>query len=284
MLSKVCVNSVRKFSKAVSSPAKRIGSRLARTPMYSFSQVQDFSKPKVEPLTINKYMRDVYLTSLMTFGSAILGGYMLAGTALGATGGSLMLGSLTSLAGVVGFSFSKPQMRLETDINGNEKVIAVNTFTRKLWYGTFLAGSAIAFAPIFKMVSAVNPATIPMCALITLGTFLGSSAYAIKSPLGKFNSWGSVLTGSLVTLIAMQLVGWGSMALMGANAFSKALFAVQPYFVLGLFTAFQVYDTHTALAAYENGQIDTLGHSLNFVLNMKNIFISLLQIFGMNSD
>lgn len=83
-----------------------------------------------------------------------------------------------------------------------------------------------------------GPWLIPLSLILTLGTFGGASLYALNQPIGKFNSWGSALTGVLVSCIIMNLAGLGSMWILGPNMFSKAIFTVYPYIGVGLFTAF----------------------------------------------
>ena len=42
-----------------------------------------------------------------------------------------------------------------------------------------------------------------MSVLLTLSTFGGASLYSMSQPIGKFNSWGPVLFGSLCGVIGL---------------------------------------------------------------------------------
>ena len=54
---------------------------------------------------------------------------------------------------------------------------------------------------------------------------------------------GPILFGSLLSLIGIQLVSLGCMYFIGPNMFSSAVYTVYPYIGIGLFSAFQLYDT-----------------------------------------
>lgn len=82
----------------------------------------------------------------------------------------------------------------------------------------------------------------------------------------------------------MNLAGMGSLWMWGPNMFSKAVFSIYPYVGVGLFSAFQMYDTSVALSSYEEGVLDPLNHSISFVLNLKNLFINFVQILSSFKD
>lgn len=268
------------FSRSIlRTNAPAFSQNLPRIPKASFAnQIPTVTTTETAPLAINTYMKNIYLTSLATFGSILGASWLLSSSAFALGSASILGGFALSLGGVIGFSFHKPPYVNAFDVSGQQKIIAVNTFTRKLWYGAFATGSVLMLAPLFTLANAISPTIAPLATLLTVGTFLGSSAYALNQPLGKFSSWGSVLTGTLVSLILLQLGGLGAAWAMGPNAFSNIVWSVQPYIGVGLFTAFQMFDTQAAVMEYEAGNVDVLGHSMNYVLNLKNLFVSFLQI------
>lgn len=102
-------------------------------------------------------------------------------------------------------------------------------------------------SPFFLQMYALNPSIIPTALGITLGIFGGASAMAYTMPKDKMLGYGRVMVGSLVGLIAMQLVGIGSAYFMGPNALSSLLFTLDNYLGILLFTGFIAYDTHVAI-------------------------------------
>lgn len=257
---------------------------LLRTPVRHFSVPSEVQKAKSQPLAVNTYMRDIYLTSLFSFGGSLAGAQLLSMTQLGLYTPAAMVGALVSFGSLIGFSFSAPTFKRMVDVSGNEKLVAINSQRRKLFFGGVVAGSAFALAPALAIANAFNAAIVPAALVCSLGIFVGSSLYAIRQPLGKFKSWGGPLYGALFSLIILQLAGLGASFMMGPNAFSSVIFTVKPYFTIGLFTAFQAYDTQNALQEYNDGRVDVLNHAMEYFLNLKNLFISFLQIFTRNSD
>lgn len=271
---------VKKGVKLVSQaavPAVRL-SPLAYNHRRRFSILAERAQTKDATLTVNSYMRQIYINSFLGFGGTLMAAEILSANAMFLTGGSFALGAISSLAGVIGFSFTRAEHRRVTDVEGREKMVAIDTVARKAFLGLFAGGSALALAPLLAMANAMSTTLVPYSIVLTASTFLGMSAYAMTRPAGSFSTWGSVLSGALVSMLALQVAGGCAYLAIGANAFSSSLMTVQPYAALGLFSAFQAYDTHAALQEYEEGHVDVLGHSFNFLLNLKNIFTSILQI------
>lgn len=102
-------------------------------------------------------------------------------------------------------------------------------------------------SPFFSSIYALNPNIISTALGITLGIFGGASAIAYTMPKDKMLGYGRILGGSLLGLIAMQLVGLGSAVFMGPNALSSLLFTLDSYLGILLFTGFIAYDTHIAI-------------------------------------
>lgn len=257
---------------------------LLRRPIRTFALPTEKQQVKSEPLAVNTFMRDIYLTSLFSFGGTLVGAQLLSMTQLGLYTPAAMVGALVSLGCIMGFSFSQPNFVRVSDVSGQQKLVAINSLRRKLFFGGVVAGSAFAMAPALAIANSINAAIVPASLVCTLGLFLGSSLYAIRQPLGKFSSWGGPLYGALFSLLVLQLAGLGANWIWGANAFTSAIYTVKPYFAIGLFTAFQAYDTQNALQEYNDGHVDVLNHAMEYFLNLKNLFISFLQIFTRNSD
>lgn len=92
--------------------------------------------------------------------------------------------------------------------------------------------------------------------------------------------YSGALKGSLYGLIGLQLVGLASSLVVGPNPLSMMIFSSTSYITVGLFSMFIAYDTHVAIKMYEEGQPDQLQASIQFILDLWNIFTSLLRIFS----
>lgn len=252
--------------------------RMLKQSKFNFSQI---SKMQSTQIGINSYMKDIYKYSLFSFGSLITGAHIISTS-------SLMLnpmlplgaGAILSIGSVLAFSFHKPNLLKTQDFQGRDLVIAEETTYRKSLFAGLVTGGMLSISPLFAYANVLNPAIVPTAVVLSISTFAGMSLYSMSRPLGSFDKWGSVLTGAIFSVIGFQLVAAGSFWMIGPNMFSSLVWTVYPYFGIGLFSAFQIYDTQQAIICYENGRIDVLGHSLNFYLNLKNLLINFIQILS----
>jgi len=153
---------------------------------------------------------------------------------------------------------------------------------RQLLYGVGIVGLGLSAAPLLGFVSMASPGVIPTALGLSTAIFGGASLAAYSMPKDKMLGYGRALTGSLIGLIGLQLLGLGASLFMGPNPFSMMMLNASSYISVGLFTAFIAYDTHCAIKMYEMNQPDHLGASVQFILDFWNIFMSLLRIFSSN--
>lgn len=113
-----------------------------------------------------------------------------------------------------------------------------------------------------------------------MGIFGGASAVAYALPKDKMLGYGKIFGGSLLGLIAMNLIGLGSAYFMGPNAFSSLLFTIDNYAGILLFSGLIAYDTHVAIKQYEMGNADHLGVSVQLVLDFWNLLLRIMQIMA----
>lgn len=111
-------------------------------------------------------------------------------------------------------------------------------------------GLGLSAAPLLAFAGMVNPTIIPTCLGLTTAIFGGASLVAYKMPKDSMLKFGGVLTGSLLGLIGLQLVGMASALIVGPNAFSGLLFNASNYIAVGLFSTLIAYDTHMAIKLY----------------------------------
>jgi FtsH-binding integral membrane protein len=143
-----------------------------------------------------------------------------------------------------------------------------------------VAGLGLSAAPILAIASMTSPTIIPTCLGLTGAIFGGASLMAYNMKKDSMLRYGGVLKGSLFGLLGLQIVGLISSLVVGPNPFSLMLFNASNYVAVGLFSAFIVYDTHVAIKMYELGQPDQIGMATQLLLDVWNIFISLLRIFS----
>ena len=113
-----------------------------------------------------------------------------------------------------------------------------------------VAGLGLGAAPMFMMANAISPTILPTALGITTAIFGGASLVAYAMPKDRMLGFGGVLTGSLLGLIGLQLVGLLAAAFTGPNALSTLLFSANNYLGIGLFSALIAYDTHVAIKMY----------------------------------
>lgn len=205
---------------------------------------------------IRRHMTKVYGTMTAGLGLAAVGsviGGMMPGLAI--------VGMLGSIAGVIGLMFTNP-----------EKV----TFRQNLFLG--IAGlTGLAIAPL---VATSAPGVIFAAALGTSAIFGGFSLAALKAKRRSFLMLGGPLLGGLFMLVGcsiagllLPLVGVTSPAILGA------LYNLNLYGGLILFSIFISYDTQRMIEDYRAGDHDHVSPALNMFFNVINIFIRLLRIF-----
>ena len=261
-----------------------------------FSSEQQFDKTATAGLRtneaisknvgINKFLATVYTHTGLAFGGALATSYtVLSVPALSAMMMPLSIGgAIASIVGFVATSYMRPQYQIETErLNAREKIETikpVNSLMRQAMFGMGVLGLGLGGAPLLAYASAVNPTIVPTCLGLTAAIFGGASLAAYNMPKDSMLKYGKVLMGSLLGLIGLQLAGLGAAMFMGPNMFSLMMMKSSSYISVALFSAFILYDTHVAIKMYEMGEPDHLGMATQFLLDIWNIFTSLLRIFS----
>jgi len=150
------------------------------------------------------------------------------------------------------------------------------TFRQNLFLGIAgLVGMSIA-----PLVAASAPGVVFAAALGTSAIFGGFSLAALRAKRRQFLTYGGPLIGCLFMVfgcslagILLPLIGVTSPAILGA------LYNVNLYGGLVLFSIFISYDTQRMIEDYRAGDTDHVSPALSMFLNVINIFIRLLRIF-----
>jgi len=243
---------------------------------------QSINNPTPEQLiqsspSLTEFVRKVYRTTGLTIGGSLAAGYLLSGTPLAFTNPGLFLigGFVTSIVGILGFGRA-PQVLVQEKLpNGQIREYTENSMSRKLFFSAIIGGTSATLVPLIAMMNAFSPTIIPAAALMSTLIMGGSSLYALRQPQGTFSSWQAGLYGGLLGIIGMNLISLLTFAMIGPNMFTLLCGRLDTYLGIGLFTAFQIFDTQKAIDDFQRGEYDHLNHVVSFYLNFVNIFTRL---------
>jgi len=234
--------------------------------------------------SLNSFMAKIYTTTGLSVASSLGISYLLATSPLVYTHPFLLTfgGLAASITGIIAFNAMSPIIKREY-VSGQLIERWENSIPRKLAFATIIAGSGVMISPFMNAIMALNPGIIPMAVGLSFLVMGGSSIYSLKKPLGHFKTWESTLAGGLIGLVGMNLLSILFHAIMGPNVFSYACSKVDLYIGLGLFSAFQAFDTQKAVRDFRSGRYDHLTHVISFFLNFKNLFVRIVEILARNS-
>lgn len=235
-----------------------------------------------DDVRLNAFLTKIYTTTgwgiLGMFGSAQL----LTATGLAFSVSPLMLaggGMLTA----VGSSMALTRMRPVYEITGGNARVAVDPPARQAAFAGCCVGFGMMTAPMFAMVSAVNPTVIPAAAVAALGTMSGAGLYALNAKGDSINAWGPALTGSLLGLIGVG-VGGIAASYLGYPQAAAALHSVSTYGGVIVFAGLTAYDTKVAVDMHAAGEPDHLLAASQLFMNFSNLFTRFMHIFGAMDD
>jgi len=197
--------------------------------------------------------------------------------------GTMMSAFGLASVGVVSASFLPPLFSMACMIGSIGGVLGVYfsnkenvSFRQNLFLGTgFLFGAGIA-----PLVLTATPGVVFMAALGTAALFGGFSLAALKAKRRSMLYLGGALTGGVLILLAAVIAG-AVLPLMGVTnpAFLGALYNINIYGGLGLFSLFVAYDTQRMIEAFKAGDTDHVSPALSMFINLMGIFVRLIQIF-----
>jgi len=236
--------------------------------------------------SLNAFMTKIYKTTGLSISASLGVSYMLANSILVYSHPFMVLfgGLAASLGGIIAFNRIAPIIRREKIIGGQLIEKWENPMSRKMAFASIIAGSGAMLSPFLGSLLVMNPGIIPMAIGLTTLIMGGSSLYAVKKPLGEFKTWEATLTGGIIGLVGMNLLSIASSLIFGPNIFSYACSRVDLYIGLGLFTAFQAFDTQQAVNEFRKGHYDHLSHVIQFFLNFKNLLIRILSLLSSRNN
>jgi len=83
-----------------------------------------------------------------------------------------------------------------------------------------------------------------------------------------------------LALLGMQLASLGTFWIMGPNMFTAFCSRIDVYAGIGLFTAFQIFDTQNMVQEFIEGKRDHMGHAVSFYLNFINLFRRIAEVMA----
>jgi hypothetical protein len=265
--------------------AKRIPQYKTPLLAYSFSNLKKYNDDKhldiptsehliQNDLALSSYVLKVYRTTGISVGTFLGGSYLLSTTAAAMSFASpLMWGGLaTSLLSIIGFYFTPQTITEKQGLDGQIVKTIEDSYLRKMFYAGIIGGSTLSMAPFVGYMNFISPNIIPIAAVASMAVMGGSSLYAIKQKQGSFTAWRSALFGGLLGLVGLQIVSGLTFMAIGPNMFTMMATRFDTIAGLGLFTAFQMFDTQEVITEYSEGKRDHLNHSINFFLNFINFF------------
>jgi len=185
---------------------------------------------------------------------------------VGAVVGGLMpglslLGFIGGLAGIIGLAF-------------------VNRENVTLRQNIFLGVGALVGMSIGPLVALSAPGVVFAAALGTSAIFGGFTLAALRAKRKAMLMLGGPLLGGLLLVLACSLAGL-LLPFLGVTspAILGALYNINLYGGLAIFSLFISYDTQRMIEAYKSGDTDHVTPALSMFLNLINIFVRLLEIF-----
>jgi len=197
--------------------------------------------------------------------------------------GTLMAGLGMAAVGIA-LSFAVPALALPGMIGSLIGVIAIvfmdkrRVVTRQ---NIFLAVGTLTGMAIGPLIASSAPGVVLAAALGTSAIFGGFTLAALKAKHRSMLMLGGVLGGGLLVVFSCGLAGL-LLPMFGVTnpAILGALYNINLYLGLGVFSLYVAYDTQRMVDSYTQGDDDHVSPALNLFLDIINIFIRLLQIFG----
>jgi len=220
--------------------------------------------------SLNEYMSKIYKANGLSFACSLGLGYILSLTPLGVTYSDELVG-LGVAIGLVGLnSYGKSK----TDVQKNTNEDHLET---KLAFKSFLVATGLALNLPIQKFNSLDPFLVPTGIVFSLISMWASSSYSLTQPTGQFSTWKTVLFGSWVVFLTLQLIGLGVSGLVGANPLSTIVLSHSTYIFTGLFTLAQIYDTNKAVEEYRKGNYNHLMHVMRWFVRLITVLLFLRE-------
>ncbi|CAI5514542.1 unnamed protein product [Closterium sp. Naga37s-1] len=228
-----------------SSPFSRFGDSQS----FNFDALKNFSA--LTP-SIQSHLQKVYLTLALTLVVASLGAYAHVLWGLG--------GALSSIASIAGVLW----------LNATPAVPANESFRFRLLLAiAFSHGCSI--GPLVDAVIQINPGLLVTAFVATAAIFLCFSGAALLAKRREYLYLGGFLASAVSTMLALRLA---SIFFGGSNA----VFQIELYGGLLVFSGYIIYDTQVLLERARQGHCDHVVDALELLLDFVAVFVRILFI------
>ena len=236
--------------------------------------------PPLSTRGLSSFLRHVYIATGLSVSGTMAASYLIASLSLipSAAAVPVWLGSVLSMM-VSAWALSKTAPKTTSHVIDPLNMYTINKWHRKLAFGTLLASSAIAFAPIMAHLSLASPWLVPITLTASALSFVGASAVTRwRESKGAALQWQSPLGGALLAGGALGAIGASTFVILGSNGLSAILLTTQPYVAVALFGAVIAADTRAAVTEYRAGSADHLLHAVTFHRNAFNLLLETLRV------
>jgi FtsH-binding integral membrane protein len=182
-------------------------------------------------------------------------------------------GFLLSIASIFGIHSSKYEFKTDNGI-----LKSVNSPARIMSYAGLITGMSMTITPMVGIMNDISTTIMPTSVLFTSLIFGSGIMYAKYKPVGSLLKYQAPLFAGLTGLVGMGVIGIGAHYFMGPNLLSEALYNVDTYGGIALFTAMTAYDTQLAIDMYKKKNPDHLGCSVALYLDFMNLLIRIMKI------
>ncbi len=150
--------------------------------------------------------------------------------------------------------------------------------SKQFWYRILNISNGITLMPLILFATQINPLIVPMAIISTFGIFITLTLYILRNPEFNVSSFeapmiscvgGLIMTG----LFKLLLVSFG---------FDKLAFDLDSITTIASILIFGVIimiDTEKAVKSYQQQKLDSIKMSTELLLDVTNIFVSLIKIF-----
>ncbi|KAG1656476.1 hypothetical protein FOA52_005635 [Chlamydomonas sp. UWO 241] len=148
---------------------------------------------------------------------------------------------------------------------------ASNLGKRHAYLFGFAFAQGAAMGPLVGAALTISPASIVTACLCTTTVFVSFSLSALLTQRRSFLYLGGFLAAATAAMLALRLGGW----LFGASGIT---YPFELYGGLLVFAVYILYDTQLIVERASAGEMDTVRHSLDLLVDLLAIFVRILII------
>jgi hypothetical protein len=150
--------------------------------------------------------------------------------------------------------------------------------SKQFWYRVLSISNGISIAPLIIYATSVNPLIVPMAIISTIGIFATLTIYVLRNPNIDVASFEAPLISCLGGLIIASLFKM-TLLIFGFDELAFGIDSVTTLLTLFIFGIMIMFDTDKAVKSYNQKKLDSIKMATELLLDVTNIFVSLIKIF-----